>query len=774
MSTVKDIFRAQADSFGAMMIEGSGTVSFKLPEYQRPYDWDKSNVDRLLLDCLNGLKGTAAPSSNHHYTFLGTIILASDNAREPTFDGESKLLVDGQQRLTTLLLLACALFEAIRQHSNDVLLVPHAATKEWVQSESQEQLDRLYGCTTGKRQSLSPTATAPFPRLVRSEDVRGHTEANCNYDSAVAVFLKQFAEYCSNQDIEFSSSAAEADPHLWEVYRYICDRIDKFVYHSPPDDEDHDDDFDPRTLTREEFQQIGCKDLFVKLNQVVPQDEIAGIVTNIADSSETEGFVRLLLFASYVIRSVVLTIVEAPNEDIAFDIFDALNTTGEPLTALETLKPHVVRFEQSQSLRFANSECERWWRILEENAIDPYIAPDRRQRETKELVTGFALYYIGDKIGADLNIQRNTLRSYFIGARNQSENTAREFVRSLARMAQFRRQYWNAISIDALVGPQHQRDDYDNLKLCLRFIADSNTSTIVPILARYWMSFDEMDSEQQFLKGVRTVTAFLALRRAATGGTAGIDSDFRRIMSQGGGSTSSPLCVGSDMGNQILSIDELRSGLRARLAAGRFRVTDKVTWLERAREVSLAKQASRVVYRFLLLAAAHNARPDSEHPGMLSREGVIKSDELNFLHHSTWVGQKYETLEHIAPVSESSAGWDPSVYEQLDTRDKIGNLVLLPEKENDSIGNAPWAKKKVFYRALIAKTEEERQEAITLTQEQGLTFGQRTLSLLKDQSRLHMLDPLAEVESWTAESIEQRTDNVLSLAWDEIAPWIFD
>ena len=206
------------------------------------------------------------------------------------------------------------------------------------------------------------------------------------------------------------------------------------------------------------------------------------------------------------------------------------------------------------------------------------------------------------------------------------------------------------------------------------------------------MSFDEMDAEQQFLKAVRTVTAFLALRRAATGGTAGIDSDFRRIMSQG--SANDPLCVGSDMGNRILSIDELKSGLRARLATGRYRVTDKSTWLERAREVTLAKQASRVVYRFLLLAAAHNARPDSDHPGLLSREGVIKSDELNFLSHGTWVGQKYETLEHIAPASESSPGWDSSVYRQLDTRDKIGNLVLLPEKENDSIGNASWAKRR--------------------------------------------------------------------------------
>ena len=75
MTMVQDIFKARADSFEETMIGGSGTVSFKLPDYQRPYDWDKRNVERLLQDCLNGLKGAASDSPGHPYTFLGTIIL---------------------------------------------------------------------------------------------------------------------------------------------------------------------------------------------------------------------------------------------------------------------------------------------------------------------------------------------------------------------------------------------------------------------------------------------------------------------------------------------------------------------------------------------------------------------------------------------------------------------------------------------------------------------------------------------------------------------------
>ena len=37
-----------------------------------------------------------------------------------------------------------------------------------------------------------------------------------------------------------------------------------------------------------------------------------------------------------------------------------------------------------------------------------------------------------------------------------------------------------------------------------------------------------------------------------------------------------------------------------------------------------------------------------------------------------------------------------------------------------------------------------------------------------------MLDPIAEVEDWNAQHIEARTENVLSLAWDYVAPWLFN
>lgn len=63
----------------------------EIPEYQRPYRWSTKNVEQLLRDIQNSL-------SNGKLTYLiGTVILHNDNN---TFK-----IVDGQQRITTLILL---------------------------------------------------------------------------------------------------------------------------------------------------------------------------------------------------------------------------------------------------------------------------------------------------------------------------------------------------------------------------------------------------------------------------------------------------------------------------------------------------------------------------------------------------------------------------------------------------------------------------------------------------------------------------------------------
>lgn len=73
---------------------------FRIPEYQRPYVWDKDQVIELLDDVMQAR--TSNPDSQY---FLGSMVLRRNLKQEGTTKYEEYDLLDGQQRLTTLFLI---------------------------------------------------------------------------------------------------------------------------------------------------------------------------------------------------------------------------------------------------------------------------------------------------------------------------------------------------------------------------------------------------------------------------------------------------------------------------------------------------------------------------------------------------------------------------------------------------------------------------------------------------------------------------------------------
>jgi uncharacterized protein with ParB-like and HNH nuclease domain len=87
------------------------TIWFRIPEYQRPYIWSKDEVNELLDD----LTFAQQEKSDQEY-FLGSFVFQAkkaDPAHGHEFDEND--LLDGQQRMTTLLML----FACIRDLSKD-------------------------------------------------------------------------------------------------------------------------------------------------------------------------------------------------------------------------------------------------------------------------------------------------------------------------------------------------------------------------------------------------------------------------------------------------------------------------------------------------------------------------------------------------------------------------------------------------------------------------------------------------------------------------------
>ena len=777
VSRAKDLFEAEAGSFGDTMMAHNGVAGYKVPEYQRQYNWKKEHLRRLLADCLNGfhrLSLSTSTSSDPEYTFLGSIILATDGRSEQTFDGASLIIVDGQQRLTSLILMTCALFQRLNEHRDGILKLS-VDTQHWLNAEIDTQLNQLHQCAIGKLVRLGDTY--PYPRFIRSNDHRADSAAQSEYRSPIGRFLSQFSEHVINQNPTFQPESIDDDApgsNVAASYRYICQEFDRYLcYRSFESDED-DQDEAISVVDKTNFERAGLLQLFRRRDVHPDQSTRDRCASELGKSSAAAGLVRLVLFSSYVTQRVVLTRVEVQNEGDAFDIFDALNTTGEPLTALETCKPLLIQFEDERD-GYSGSQSKEDWESLESRLAEAYSEPAKKQIETKQMLTSFALYFDGHKLPLDLTNQRRYLRERFGKAAELNTDTARGFVRSLSELAEFRLQYWDKTAIDGLgvsaVGPEES----DSLKLCLRFIADMNTRLAIPILARYWSEYDEYDEEHSFLSATKAVTAFLALRRSVTGGTGRIDSDFRRLMGNKPNAVDNPLCIGPRLSNHILSIESLRKQLREFLRQPRIGVEDKVSWMAKAKDVKFGDlQAPRPLCRFLLLAAAHNARPDESCPGLLTAIDVVEGADLHFFNHRNWVSQKYATVEHIAPEADPGRGWERKIYARPETRHRIGNLLLLPERENQSIGNSEWERKRGFYAALATRSKSKRDDLIEDAKSCGYKFGKRTETLLQSQERLGMLDHLANVEEWTTTLIEQRTENILERAWEEISPWLFD
>ena len=119
---------------------------------------------------------------------------------------------------------------------------------------------------------------------------------------------------------------------------------------------------------------------------------------------------RLLLLSRYMNDRMAFTIVTTKSEDDAFDMFEALNTTGEPLTAFETLKPRIIEAETLE--QYEHSASYNHVKTVEEY-LDRFKKAEAKQTATSELLVPFALSETGDKLQKRLSDQRRYLREKY-------------------------------------------------------------------------------------------------------------------------------------------------------------------------------------------------------------------------------------------------------------------------------------------------------------------------------------------------------------------------
>ena len=761
---INEVFKAQASSIYDTFATEMGVASFRVPVYQRQYSWDKENIDRLYEDVFEGLR--ALGSDEDYLTFLGTIVLVDEHTeKEQSFDGHSLSVVDGQQRLTTLALMCCELHSAL---SNiDCLEGKSDPLSEALTEERKMLSNKLFSCAIGH--GFSPGALEVyeyFPRIVRAEsDIRSAVRHEAQYESPIADYLFRFCQrvtgtHGSEDDARVFGSDAEGFRERLEIISAWTTDIK---------DESTGEALFPRTeklFCAHEYRRV----LFPWLQQRT--DRIRDVLATVrgGDGDELRPLITLVGFGNYLLQRVAITMVIARDERYAFDIFGSLNSTGEPLTAIETFKPSVIRSEATGRARYEDSPSRHAFDQIEDH-VRSIISYEDQQRESAELVVLLSLYVSGERLGLGLSRQRRYLRSVY-ETRASGIEAKRRFVRALAELAEFRRRFWTK-DVGRLSSQIRTAEDKEFGLMCVRLILDMRNSLAIPILCRYWVDSEKVGDESLFVNAAKAIAAFLVLRRGATGGTRGIDSDYRRVMSHGSATalnSTEGLCTGIEaMPAAVPDIPTLCAYLRGYLSLPRVGVSSKEDWLRRVAGSPLYRTAPVALCRFIVLAAAHNAVPDRER-GFLLRKGR-NNPEKDYMNLSTWGNADYSTIEHIAPQARTR-GWSEDIYESPDLVNSLGNLTLLPEKLNSSIGGKPWEKKRLLYKAAAAPTQEEVDEWSDEARRSGLDFGKKTINMLRRGRCLPVLSSVAAAESWDAEVISARTRNIAALVWDQLAPWL--
>jgi uncharacterized protein with ParB-like and HNH nuclease domain len=766
---VRDVFDAYPKSIEEIL--GQKNVGYYIPVYQREYAWPEEMVGTLISDCLLGLNQLIDKSDS--ITFIGSVIVIKDNSHATIHPMTIQdlpeglyILIDGQQRFTTITIIAVALHAFLtKKHSE---YSKSSVTEDiWLSN----QIERL--CSDLEETFMIdmsfPKANPElrfFPKIIRAlHDWWSRSPAVYKYDSPIGDFLHQYIKHSksiipSKKDFKYDQPDNDSFKVMSTIFGYINKQLKSI---SRADD----DDF----VFPEIDSLINSKSIKdVLFNAVIPDEAKVRLVDSSSSKDYIETF-RILTFTSFVLKRIAITQVIVKNEDYAFDMFEALNTTGEPLTAFETFKPEVIKqetlkdWEASPSYDYVN-------RI--EKLLNQHETADKKQIATSKLLIPFRLSESGSKLTKKLNEQRKFLTKTYQSYRGIDEK--RLFVKSLSQAADFCSYVW------PLSGQTPRWDENsditDNtLLLCLGLLRKSGHDITMGVLMRYYSNYLNADSNskndcrQLFTDAVKATTAFYVLWRSSRSSTDNIDNHYRTLMASGFkdvGIDIKPLARIKNSG-EVLDLEDLKKAYIYILGnKSNIKITDRTSWVNYVSQAPIYS-IGRDLSKFLLLAS-HNDAEFIAGSLIKGRSGINPVFTLDYFNNSAL------TVEHIAPQNpdRTSQAWDWSIYDNnTNLPNCLGNLTLLPAVENSSIGNSSWNHKQVFYKAIACTTQQEQDKILSDAKASGVDFSNSTLKILKSSNHLSFMKSISEFNEFDEKTVSNRSQNLAELAWVSMIGWLY-
>ena len=603
-----------------------------IPSYQRPHAWTEENMEDLF-------KTISASQNNKDICFFGSIILLSKGYGKG-LDRDECYIIDGQQRITSFLLIL------------KVILVNLTIVKDKLLSEETKLVseERLKSKLDN---GINELETIIEKVALEREDGNDKNE-------------KSVLSYINSKNSEIPK---EIKKHIKEIFKYAGIKDE------------------------EEIDEAGVKD----------EEEIdEAILKKKKDIDAMEGIKdlevyaeNLLEFLNFILEKIKFCIIHISGEDsenFAINLFNTLNTTGEPLTAFEVLKSTLSseKYKENSSLskdleniQEEDSSLSKDLENIQEEIREKY-KKNRSEtiKHTGKLLLFLPLYRgdfnkerVSDKhfkiqmayIGKILNLKKNK------SSNKQNIEDAKNIVRDLEIIKNFYIKDWSSTEGDALKCLEKTDE-----KACFKFLVDLKHERVLPLFVRFFN-----DDKENFKTCVKMCAAFSSLWRAYhRGGTGRIDTAYKEISLELKGRADIDK-LSEEM--KRLFIKKIKSKEEKKLKEKWM----QAIWMQAIKNNPIySKDGGKKLSRFLLFAGTNKTYYDDD-----ERE-VVRNGKLDIFR--SWDGDDYyETIEHIIPQSE------PKDAEGL--IHGIGNLTLLPGKLNSSLGRKPFEEKREEFKKYCHK-----------------------------------------------------------------------
>jgi len=373
----------------------------------------------------------------------------------------------------------------------------------------------------------------------------------------------------------------------------------------------------------------------------------------------TKKFSKSLEFILNKIKFCLICIEGEDSENFAVNLFNTLNTTGQPLTAFEVLKSELYTIDEDLSKKINELENKikqkykdkRKGIILHTGNLLLYLPLYRGDFDEKN-------YILSDKKFKD---QRRYLKQVL------NPDSAVQLVKDIENINGFYSDKW--LNLDSLNWLKNNDE-----QVCFKFLSELKHDRVLPIIARFY--YNQKESVGQCIK---ICTAFSSLWRAFhDGGTSGIDKAYKDISLQ-------------------LQTPEIKN-LNQQLKDLFFKKLD-CEKLQELKEKWLQKMKTSTIYKNqklskLLLFIAYNQRCFNE-----NNKSLTKGKGIDIFNDHYWNHSDYKTIEHILPQSKKE------LIAHIHT---IGNLTLLPKSLNTSVTNKPFLEKLTQFKSFCSKESDDK------------------------------------------------------------------